>query len=118
MCSVVELYTYCSKDKQYVEGVQKGKIFPWQMWVIEPWSFTTPCKGLETTSLFIKEQKLVEVKKGFFICHVTLYKAPNEHTNSLKEIIFPVFLNCILSLVSSSDSLNVQNLNCHLQNNS
>ena len=27
MCSVVELYTYCSMNKQYVKGVKNGKRF-------------------------------------------------------------------------------------------
>ena len=65
MYHMVELYTYCSMDKQYMEGVQKwikGHLMSLgngAMWIYHSLARS------ETTSLQFKELGQIEVKNGF-----------------------------------------------------
>ena len=57
MCPTEEFYIDGSMNKQYIEGVQKGKWLTWQVWVISPCCFDS-LEGSETISLlsFDKQQ--------------------------------------------------------------
>ena len=74
-------------NKQYVEGVQIGKkLTHWDGHVLY-WSLSDP----ETMSLLLKGQ--IWSRVVFSDCHVTRYGVPNEHANSLREIIIHSILN-------------------------
>ena len=71
----VKLYTYCSINKQYVEGEQKWQKALSSVATIATWLYYFLARS-ETISLLFKEQKQKDIKKRFLDCHVTLDKTP------------------------------------------
>ena len=87
MYPIVKLYTYCSMNKQYIEGIQKWKkAYLMSVDNIAMWLYHSLTES-ETISLLFNEQKQIEFKKRFLGCQVTPNKTTNMHANSLREII-------------------------------
>ena len=64
-CPTVESYTYCSMNKQYMEESQNDKkAYLMSVGNIVLWLYRS-LVGSETTFLFFKEQKQIEVEEMF-----------------------------------------------------
>ena len=89
-------------NKQYVKGIQNGKRFSWWIEVIWLCGFSIPWQGQRQCLSCSKNSGKKSLRKGFWDCQVTSYRALKGHGNSLWEKI----IYCIYSPQASGNKPN------------
>ena len=86
--TLLEMPTYYSMCKLNVERIQieKGLFDEEKVKLPEPCGFVVSWQT-EKTALLFKKQRQERPRMNFWECHITLWKVPNGHAHTLRELI-------------------------------
>ena len=102
----LEICTYFSINKQYVQWVQNGKSVTWQVWLISSCGFTSSWQGQHRHLYCSKKRSKKEIENEFLTVTWHYTRPSNRHACSLRKIIIYCLLtywtNIFIHLIKDS----------------